>query len=64
MIEWLQNNLDSIPKEPEEGQDSGSEKSEEEVISPEEQAKIDNELAARAKHQGGARAPVCAEVYG
>ena len=66
MIEWLQNNLDSIQKEMEEAQDnqSASEKSEEEEVSPEEQEKIDAEMAKRTQKKKGVRAPVCAEVYG
>lgn len=75
MIDWLQKNIDSLPKDPEENQEEekhesenqGSENSDEEddVISPEEQAKIDAEMQKKAeKSKNAIRAPVCAEVYG
>ncbi|MCQ2818783.1 MAG: cyclic nucleotide-binding domain-containing protein [archaeon] len=68
MIEWLQNNLDSIPKDPEDeaqkSDEEGSEKSNEEEVSPEEQAKFDAELKKKQANKKGIRAPVCAEVYG
>ncbi|MCQ2816631.1 MAG: cyclic nucleotide-binding domain-containing protein [archaeon] len=68
MIEWLQNNLASIKREPvNDKENSGSEasdQSEEDEISPEEQAKIDAEMQKKQAKKKGIRAPVCAEVYG
>ena len=68
MIELLQNNLASIKREPvNDKENSGSEasdQSEEDEISPEEQAKIDAEMQKKQAKKKGIRAPVCAEVYG
>lgn len=75
MIDWLQKNIDSLPKDPEENQEEGRQESEnqgsensdeEDAISPEEQAKIDAEMIKKAEKNKNKsiRAPVCAEVYG